>query len=125
MSATATQEIFQFWDSNWWWLIWFAPAVIGGCLEGVRDFIFECLRIVTGNYQALDTKKPKSGKSKKKRSQTLATSQPVLVPCLHNRAVQVRDGDPLNGKRVAWYCPECDEQLPASWALTMDELNGG
>lgn len=33
-------------------------------------------------------------------------------PCIHPGALPVRD---CYGETVAWLCPRCDQQLPASW----------
>ena len=41
-------------------------------------------------------------------------TRPTMGPrprCLHVSAVEVVSG----GERVAWLCPDCDEQLPAEW----------
>ena len=47
-----------------------------------------------------------------------ASSTPA---CLHGSAVPVELA--AGGERVAWLCPDCDEQLPADWAPRLPDPN--
>jgi len=52
---------------------------------------------------------------------TAAAVTPKLARCQHHAPNVTAVLDQVTGERLTWYCQACDQQLPASWALTEGE----
>jgi hypothetical protein len=50
-----------------------------------------------------------------------AAVEPKLVECQHYAPNVTAVLDHVTCERHAWYCQACDQQLPASWALSESE----
>lgn len=47
-----------------------------------------------------------------------AAVKPKLDECQHYAPNVAAVLDQVTGERLAWYCQACDQQLPATWALS-------
>lgn len=108
--AAASAGFWQFLNDNWVWLIWVVPGILGSFFEGARDFVLDLVRELGAafhrNREAVPARQP--------------APELLLAGCRHPHAIAVRNE--LTGKREAWLCPDCDEQLPANWALSKEDL---
>jgi hypothetical protein len=103
------QELLSWWPA---W-IWFVPAIVGAFFSGVRDFILDCIYALRGAEPPEKSNKPVKPAARK----------PALAPpepCRHEHAIAVRNE--LTGEREAWLCLDCDEQLPANWSVSREDL---
>lgn len=105
--------------TGWHWLIvWIVLGMVGGSVRSAfRVWSKHRIAVVQAAHPAVPPSaqlQPPPGIP----GTAAAAVKPKLVECQHYAPNVTAVLDQVTGERLAWYCQACDQQLPASWALS-------
>ncbi len=123
MLSEAVRWLFHDWNWVWIWVFW---GVIASFFEGVRDFLVDTWRLLVHGRQEREIALMKEKRKLARAEADLAAAQgqpaalPKPGPCVHRRVVPVIAAG--EDAPSAWLCRNCEEQLPADWAVREEDL---
>ena len=117
-------DLLKFVGTNWWWLIWVVPSVLGSVAEWVGDQFG--IGLAARRRKLKEKRKHELAMKKmdlelaraKQLPDVTEPGEPKPGECVHRRITPVIAGDEV----VAWLCKGCDTQLPATWAVRKEDL---
>jgi hypothetical protein len=127
--SASTQNSDDFWNVvallivAWWWL---APIALG-ILAAIYEFTHEILKTHHRRKLAIERQRAKAARAEAEAHQALMGLRyipPAAIepgPCKHRSDVRPVF-EAATGKRVAWYCTTCETQLPATYAVSPEDL---
>ena len=106
------------WAAAHWFLIFLLWGL--GLFEGVRDFFVGIWKDVTGVRHKRRMKELKARERIARAARHAeAAALPKPGPCVHRDVIAVvSKADEV----VAWLCKACKDQLPANWAVRVEDL---
>lgn len=104
---------------DWHWLIiWIVLGIAGGSVNSAfKAWSKHRIAVVQAAHPAVSPPaqlQPPPGIL----GTAAAAVKPKLDECQHYAPNVTAVLDQVTGERLAWYCQACDQQLPATWALS-------
>lgn len=112
------------WCAENWWIIfiawWFGVfGFVAGFLDELRRAYKRMIRNRRKHQLAVKRLELRIAQTEAQREEKSLVRTPLPGPCVHRRVTSVVD---KSDKVVAWLCKNCDEQLPADWAVRAEDL---